>query len=36
VQRIVDSWSHPAGTVADVTAALERDGLIQTAAALRA
>ena len=28
--------STPAGPAADVTAALERDGLIQTAAALRA
>lgn len=35
VQRIADSWSHPPGTVADVIAALERDGLIQSAATLR-
>ena len=36
VQRIADSWRQPPGTVADVIAALERDGLLQSAAALRA
>lgn len=36
VQRIADSWANPPGTVTDVIVALERDGLAQTAAALRA
>lgn len=36
VQRIADAWKYPPGTVADVIAALERDGLVQSAAALRA
>ncbi|GAA2157711.1 PIN domain-containing protein [Pedococcus bigeumensis] len=35
VQRIADSWTNPPGTVADIIAALERDGLVQSAAALR-
>jgi predicted nucleic acid-binding protein len=36
VQRIADSWANPPGTVSDIITALERDGLVQTAAALRA
>lgn len=36
VQRIADSWANPPGTIADVLASLERDGLVQSAAALRA
>jgi predicted nucleic acid-binding protein len=36
VQRVADSWANPPGTVADIIAALERDGLAQTAASLRA
>ena len=35
VTRIADSWRNPAGAVADVIARLERDGLLETAAALR-
>jgi hypothetical protein len=34
VQRIADAWTRPPGTVADVIAVLERDGLVRTAAAL--
>lgn len=36
VQRIADSWRQPPGTVTDVIAVLERDGLVQSAATLRA
>jgi len=36
MQRIADSWRQPPGTVTDVIAALERDGLVQSAATLRA
>lgn len=36
VQRIADSWANPPGTVADVLTSLERDGLVQSVAALRA
>lgn len=36
VQRIADSWAKPPGTIADVLASLERDGLMQSVAALRA
>lgn len=36
VQRIADSWANPPGTIADVLASLERDGLVQSVAALRA
>jgi predicted nucleic acid-binding protein len=36
VQRIADSWTNPPGTVVDIMAALERDGLVQSAANLRA
>lgn len=35
VQRIADSWANPPGTIADVLTLLERDGLAQSAAALR-
>jgi predicted nucleic acid-binding protein len=35
VVRIADSWRHPAGSPSDVIASLERDGLAETAAALR-
>ena len=35
VTRIADSWRNPPGAVADVIARLERDGLLETAAALR-
>lgn len=35
VTRIADSWRHPAGSPSDVVARLERDGLAETAAALR-
>lgn len=36
VQRIADSWASPPGTVSDVLDSLERDGLVESAAALRA
>jgi predicted nucleic acid-binding protein len=36
VQQIADSWRKPAGTAADVLNRLERDGLVEAAAALRA
>lgn len=36
VQRIADSWANPPGTIADVLTSLERDGLVQSVAALRA
>lgn len=35
VQQIADSWRSPAGTTDDVLDRLEKDGLIETAAALR-
>ena len=35
VTRIADSWRNPPGAVADVIARLERDGLLETSAALR-
>lgn len=35
VQRITDSWRRPPGTVEDVLASLEREGLIESVAALR-
>jgi predicted nucleic acid-binding protein len=35
VTRIADSWHNPAGTVADVLARLESDGLVESVAALR-
>lgn len=35
VQRIADSWRRPPGTVNDVLASLERDGLLESVAALR-
>jgi len=35
VTRIADSLRHPPGTIADVLARLERDGLIESVAALR-
>ena len=35
VTRIADSWRNPAGTVADVLTRLERDGLVESVAALR-
>lgn len=35
ITRIADSWRNPPGTPADVIARLERDGLVETAAALR-
>lgn len=35
VQRIADSWANPPGTIVDVLAWLERDGLVQSVAALR-
>lgn len=35
VQRIADSWRKPPGTVDDVIAWLERQGLVASAAALR-
>ncbi len=35
VTRIADSWRNPPGTVEDVLSRLERDGLVETAAALR-
>lgn len=36
VQRIADSWRKPPGTTGDVLDRLERDGLVESAAALRA
>ena len=36
VQRIADSWRNPPGTVPDVLSHLERDGLVESVAALRA
>ena len=36
VQRIADSWKRPPGTVADVLISLERAGLLESIAALRA
>lgn len=35
VQRIADAWRHPPGTILDVLDRLERDGLVESAAALR-
>jgi hypothetical protein len=35
VQRIADSWRQPPGTVDDVMASLERNGLLESVAALR-
>lgn len=35
VQRIADSWRNPPGTVHDALNRLERDGLVESAAALR-
>ncbi|RCW46870.1 putative nucleic acid-binding protein [Halopolyspora algeriensis] len=35
VQRIADSWRNPPGTINDVMLRLERDGLVETVAALR-
>lgn len=35
VQRIVDSWKHPPGTVEDVLSSLEHVGMVETVAALR-
>lgn len=35
VQRIADSWRNPPGTVDDVLQRLERDGLVESVAALR-
>jgi hypothetical protein len=35
ITRIADSWRNPPGTPTDVIARLERDGLVETAAALR-
>ncbi|MFI7062588.1 hypothetical protein ACIBL3_16520 [Kribbella sp. NPDC050124] len=35
VQRIADSMRNPPGTVDDVLASLEREGLVETVAALR-
>lgn len=35
VQRIADSREHPPATFSDVLAMLERDGLVESAAALR-
>jgi predicted nucleic acid-binding protein len=36
VQRIADSWMRPPGTVDDVLNSLERSGLVESVAALRA
>jgi hypothetical protein len=36
VQRIADSWRNPPGTVDDVLGRLDRDGLVESVAALRA
>ncbi|WP_035797862.1 PIN domain-containing protein [Kitasatospora mediocidica] len=36
VQQIADSWRQPPGSVDDVLARLEKDGLLESAAALRA
>ncbi len=35
VQRIADAWRNPPGTILDVLDRLERDGLVESAAALR-
>lgn len=35
VQRIADSWRQPPGTVDDVLTCLDRDGLVESVAALR-
>jgi predicted nucleic acid-binding protein len=35
VQRIADSWRQPPGTVDDVLRSLDRDGLVESVAALR-
>lgn len=35
ITRIADSWRNPPGTPDDVLVRLERDGLIESAAALR-
>lgn len=35
VQRIADAWRSPPGTILDVLDRLERDGLVESAAALR-
>jgi hypothetical protein len=35
VTRIADSWLRPPGSVTDVLASLERDGLVESVAALR-
>jgi hypothetical protein len=35
VQCIADSWRQPPGTVSDVLASLEREGLLESAATLR-
>jgi predicted nucleic acid-binding protein len=35
VQRIADCWRNPPGTVSDVLNRLERDGLVESVAALR-
>lgn len=36
VQQIANSWRKPPGTIGDVLASLERCGLVQSVAALRA
>jgi predicted nucleic acid-binding protein len=36
VQQIADSWRNPPGTVADVLDRLERDGIVEAVATLRA
>ena len=36
VQQIANSWRNPPGTIGDVLASLERCGLVQSVAALRA
>jgi predicted nucleic acid-binding protein len=36
VQRIADSWRRPPGTIDDVLASLEREGLVESVAALHA
>ncbi|MFE5332210.1 hypothetical protein ACFRCG_38090 [Embleya sp. NPDC056575] len=36
VQQIADSWKNPPGNAADVLDRLERDGLVEAVAALRA
>ena len=35
ITRIADSWRNPPGSPDDVIVRLERDGLVETAAALR-